>query len=64
VRTPALDWYFKQNPPIEQALIESNPSKRIATTDEVASAVTWLCSDEASFVTGHALAIDGGVLAQ
>jgi len=64
VRTPALDWYFKENPPIEQALIESNPSKRIATVDEVVSAVVWLCSDEASFVTGHALAIDGGVLAQ
>jgi NAD(P)-dependent dehydrogenase (short-subunit alcohol dehydrogenase family) len=64
VRTPALDWYFKENPPIEKALIESNPSKRIASTDEVVSAVIWLCSDEASFVTGHALAIDGGVLAQ
>jgi NAD(P)-dependent dehydrogenase (short-subunit alcohol dehydrogenase family) len=64
VRTPALDWYFKENPPIEKALIESNPSKRIASTDEVVSAVVWLCSDEASFVTGHALAIDGGVLAQ
>ena len=64
VRTPALDWYFKHNPPIEQALIESNPSKRIATVDEVVAAVVWLCSDEASFVTGHALAIDGGVLAQ
>jgi len=64
VRTPALDWYFKANPPIEQALIESNPSKRIGTVDEVAAAVVWLCSDEASFITGHALAIDGGVLAQ
>jgi NAD(P)-dependent dehydrogenase (short-subunit alcohol dehydrogenase family) len=64
VRTPALDWYFRQNPPIEQALIESNPSKRIATVEEVAAAVIWLCSDAASFVTGHALAIDGGVLAQ
>jgi len=63
VRTPALDWYFKQNPPIEQALIDSNPSKRIATPEEVAAAVVWLCSDAASFVTGHALAIDGGVLA-
>ncbi len=64
VRTPALDWYFKENPPIEKALIDSNPSKRIGTVDEVAAAVIWLCSDEASFITGHALAIDGGVLAQ
>jgi NAD(P)-dependent dehydrogenase (short-subunit alcohol dehydrogenase family) len=64
VRTPALDWYFKENPPIEQALIDLNPSKRVATVEEVVAAVVWLCSDEASFITGHALAIDGGVLAQ
>jgi NAD(P)-dependent dehydrogenase (short-subunit alcohol dehydrogenase family) len=30
----------------------------------VAAAVVWLCSDAASFVTGHSLVIDGGVLAQ
>jgi len=64
VHTPSLDGFFKANPYLEKALIESNPSKRIATADEVAAAVVWLCSDEASFVTGHALAIDGGVLAQ
>jgi NAD(P)-dependent dehydrogenase (short-subunit alcohol dehydrogenase family) len=28
--------------------------------EEVAAAVTWLCSDEASFITGQTLAIDGG----
>jgi NAD(P)-dependent dehydrogenase (short-subunit alcohol dehydrogenase family) len=64
VRTPSLDGYFKANPYLEKALIESNPSKRIAMPDEVAAAVVWLCSDEASFVTGHALVTDGGVLAQ
>ncbi|MEX1253293.1 MAG: glucose 1-dehydrogenase [Dehalococcoidia bacterium] len=64
VHTPSLDGFFKANPYLEKALIDSNPSKRIATADEVAAAVVWLCSDEASFVTGHALAIDGGVLAQ
>jgi NAD(P)-dependent dehydrogenase (short-subunit alcohol dehydrogenase family) len=30
----------------------------------VAEAVVWLCSDRASFVTGHSLAIDGGFLAR
>jgi NAD(P)-dependent dehydrogenase (short-subunit alcohol dehydrogenase family) len=29
----------------------------------VANAVLWLLSDEASFVTGHALIVDGGILA-
>ena len=31
---------------------------------EIAEAVVWLCSDAASFVTGHALAVDGGFVAQ
>jgi NAD(P)-dependent dehydrogenase (short-subunit alcohol dehydrogenase family) len=64
VHTPSLDGFFKANPYLKKALIESNPSKRIATPDEVAGAVVWLCSDAASFVTGHALVTDGGVLAQ
>jgi NAD(P)-dependent dehydrogenase (short-subunit alcohol dehydrogenase family) len=32
--------------------------------EEVAEAVIWLCSDAASFVTGHTMAVDGGVVAQ
>jgi NAD(P)-dependent dehydrogenase (short-subunit alcohol dehydrogenase family) len=64
VRTPSLDAFFEANPPLERALIDSNPSKRIASAEEVVAAVVWLCSDDASFITGHALAIDGGVLAQ
>ncbi len=33
---------------------------RIAQPEEVAAAIVWLCSDEASYVTGHTMAIDGG----
>lgn len=40
------------------------PLGRMATPNEVAEAVVWLCSDGASFITGHALLVDGGVLAQ
>ena len=33
---------------------------RVSTPEEVAETVVWLCSDAASFVTGHAMTVDGG----
>ncbi len=39
------------------------PMKRIGRPEEVAAAVVWLCSEQAGFVTGATLAIDGGKLA-
>ena len=38
------------------------PQKRIADPSELAAAVVWLCSDEASFVTGVNFPVDGGML--
>jgi NAD(P)-dependent dehydrogenase (short-subunit alcohol dehydrogenase family) len=40
------------------------PMGRIGQPEEVANTVIWLCSDAASFVTGHTLPVDGGVCAQ
>lgn len=37
---------------------------RFGTTDEIARAALWLCSDDSSFTAGHALAVDGGYLAR
>lgn len=42
---------------------EMQPVKRLGQPEEVADAVVWLCSEEASFVTGHAMAVDGGYMA-
>jgi NAD(P)-dependent dehydrogenase (short-subunit alcohol dehydrogenase family) len=39
------------------------PMGRIARAEEMAEAAVWLCSDKASFVTGHALVADGGFVA-
>lgn len=39
------------------------PMRRIGRPEEVAQAVVWLCSDQASFITGAVLALDGGKLA-
>jgi glucose 1-dehydrogenase len=40
-----------------------SPLGRFGRPDEIAAAVLWLCSDASSFTTGHALAVDGGMLA-
>ncbi len=49
---------------LERDNIRKEPSGRIGTPEEVAEAVVWLCSDAASFVTGHAMVVDGGLIAQ
>lgn len=41
-----------------------HPMGRIGEPQEIADAVLWLCSDQASFVTGHALPVDGGFVAR
>jgi NAD(P)-dependent dehydrogenase (short-subunit alcohol dehydrogenase family) len=45
-------------------IIASEPIGRVGTPEEIAEAVVWLCSDAASFVTGHTLTVDGGYVAQ
>jgi NAD(P)-dependent dehydrogenase (short-subunit alcohol dehydrogenase family) len=44
------------------AIIEMTPIRRIGRVEEAASAVVWLCSDAASYVTGHSLIVDGGMM--
>jgi NAD(P)-dependent dehydrogenase (short-subunit alcohol dehydrogenase family) len=50
--------------PALQAQITARPTGRVGTPEDVAEAVVWLCSDAASFVTGHAMTVDGGYVAQ
>jgi A-factor type gamma-butyrolactone 1'-reductase (1S-forming) len=47
----------------KQSQIEETPMHRGADPVEIARAVAWLASDDASFITGQTLAIDGGVTA-
>ncbi|WP_370022035.1 SDR family oxidoreductase [Planotetraspora sp. GP83] len=43
-----------------KSIIAAHPLGRIASANEIADAVVWLCSDKAGFITGVALPIDGG----
>ncbi len=47
-----------------ERLAHMQPMGRLGTPEEVADAVVWLCSDAASFITGHALPLDGGTTAR
>ncbi len=49
-----------QNPEGRAQVAALQPMGRHGSSEEVANAVAWLCSDEASFITGHPLVIDGG----
>ena len=60
VDTPLLDRIFGGNQDIKNGFAESLPLGRIASAEEVAEAVVWLSSDEASYVNGHALELTGG----
>lgn len=64
VHTPMIDRLLEEQPETEAFLRGSMPIGRFAEPEEVAEAVVWLCSDAASFVVGHALSIDGGLVAQ
>ena len=64
IRTAMVDRLITAHPEMEAALVGGEPIGRAGRPEEVAAAVIWLCSDSASFVTGHALAVDGGWVAQ
>jgi NAD(P)-dependent dehydrogenase (short-subunit alcohol dehydrogenase family) len=64
IRTPMVQQGIEANPQFEEGAITRNPSGRFGKPEEVAEAVVWLCSGAASFVTGHAMSVDGGSLAQ
>jgi NAD(P)-dependent dehydrogenase (short-subunit alcohol dehydrogenase family) len=65
IETPMLErGGLTTNREVYEMLTGLHPMKRLGTSEEVAAAVTWLCSDEASFVTGHAMLIDGGYIAR
>lgn len=62
--TPMFDKIVQESGDRARAMLQevedSVPMGRLGAADDIAAAVTWLCSDAASFVTGTAMPVDGG----
>lgn len=62
IQTAMVERLVRAHP--EMDLVALEPIGRMGTPEEVAAAVIWLCSERASFVTGQAIAVDGGWVTQ
>lgn len=64
IDTPMLRWAIEQSPDPQAVLTECEDmhlAKRIATPEEIAELVLFLCSDKAGFMTGQPVRVDGGL---
>jgi NAD(P)-dependent dehydrogenase (short-subunit alcohol dehydrogenase family) len=62
--TPMVQVVRERRPGLDERVATTAPAGRFGGPEEIAAAVTWLCSDAAAFVTGVALPVDGGWTAQ
>ena len=63
-RTSLMDNLTSAHPEEREKILGIIPMMRMAQPEEMAEAVIWLCSDAASFVTGHIMPVDGGMTSQ
>jgi len=64
IQTPMIDRITGKIKETIEEFKGLEPIGRFGLPEEIANAVLWMCSDEASFVTGHAMVVDGGFVAQ
>lgn len=64
IDTEMIHRFTGDDPQVTASLLATEPVGRLGRPEEVADAVVWLASDRSSFVTGQAIAVDGGFLAR
>lgn len=64
IYTEMLEWGISQTPGLEAEMTALHPIGRLGQMEEVTNAAMWLLSDDASFVTGTTVSVDGGYLAR
>ena len=62
IDTAGMQFYLQSMPEIREKTLNAHAMGRLAKPEEIADAVVYLCSGEASFITGHDLVVDGGIL--
>jgi len=64
INTSMVDRLIEAQPAMTKDLTAVTPARRMGKPEEIAAMVVTLCSPDASFVTGHAMVVDGGLTAQ
>lgn len=63
IDTPMLSGYGEQAEIVKNGAIANTPVNRLGTAEDIANAIEFLCSENASFVNGASLCVDGGLIA-
>jgi len=64
IETEMYEQFVGGNKQLKETMIAMHPIGRVGKPEEIANAVVWLLSDKASFVTGHTLLVDGGLVSR
>jgi NAD(P)-dependent dehydrogenase (short-subunit alcohol dehydrogenase family) len=62
INSGGMSFYLKKMPEMYDKVLNAHAMGRMAEPEEIADAVVYLCSERASFITGHDLVVDGGLM--